>query len=116
MSEDDALTVALERGRELRLENRLEEALPYFEAALRVAPGCPRALAGYGATLARLGLTARAFEAYWEALRLQPAQPRIYAALASMYLQQGCVGSAVDCFRQAVELAPDNEILRSNLL
>ncbi len=116
MPTDDALAVHLERGRKLRLENRLEEALPHFEAALGVDPESPRAHAGYGATLARLGQTLRAVEAYWEALRIQPIQPRVYGALATMYLAEGRVESAVDCFRQAVAQAPDDEILRSNLL
>ena len=86
MPTDHALAVHLERGRKLRLENRLEEALPHFEAALRVDPGSACAHAGYGATLARLGQPARAAEAYWEALRLQPVQPRVYGAMATMYL------------------------------
>ena len=116
MPTDNALAAHLERGRKLRLENRLEEALPHFEAALRVDPGCARAYAGYGATLARLGQTARASEAYWEALRIQPVQPRIYGALATMYLAEGRVEPAVGCFRQAVAQAPNDEILRSNLL
>ena len=116
MPTDNALAVHLERGRKLRLENRLEEALAHFEAALRVDPGSARAQAGYGATLARLGQTARAMEAYWEALRIQPVQPRVYGALATMYLAEGRVGTAVDCFRKGVAQAPDDEILRSNLL
>ena len=89
MPTDKVLAVHLERGRKLRLENRLEEALPHFEAALRVDPESARAHAGYGATLARLGQTARAVEAYWEALRIQPIQPRVYGALATMYLDGG---------------------------
>src|SRR5260370_23851934 len=111
MPTDNALTVHLERGRKLRLENRLEEALPHFEAALRVDPGCARAHAGYGATLARLGQSARAVEAYWEALRIQPVQPRVYSALATMYLAERRVDSAAGCFPQAVAQAPDARIL-----
>jgi predicted O-linked N-acetylglucosamine transferase (SPINDLY family) len=116
MAADNALAVHLERGRKLRLENRLEEALGHFEEALRVDAGSARAHAGYGATLARLGESARAVEAYWEALRIQPLQPRIYGALATMYLAEGRVEPAVDCFRQALAQRPDDEILRSNLL
>lgn len=122
MSKDDTLTVHLERGRELRLEGRLEEALQTFVAALRQDAGCARAHAGYGGTLARLGQSARAIEAYWESLRLQPTQPaqatqaKIYGALASLYMEQGRAESAADCLRQAVAQAPDDEILRSNLL
>ena len=89
MSKGDTVTTHLERGRELRLENRLEEALSHFEAALHLDSTCARAHAGYGATLARLGHTSRAIEAYWESLRLQPVQPRIYGALANMYLEEG---------------------------
>jgi len=119
MSNDDTLTVHLERGRELRQEGRLEEALQNFEAALRLDARCARAQAGYGGTLARLGHAARAIEAYWESLRLQPAQPthaKIYAALGSLYLEQGRAEAAADCFRQAAAQEPDDEILRSNLL
>src|ERR1700752_4438705 len=116
MPTDKVLAAHLERGRRLRLENRLEDALAQFEAALQADRGCARAYAGYGATLARLGQPARAAEAYWEALRIHPVQPRIYGALATMYLAEGRVEPAVDCFRQAVAQAPDDEILRSNLL
>jgi protein O-GlcNAc transferase len=116
MSNDDTLTVHLERGRELRLEGRLEEAAQNFEAALRLDAGCARAHAGYGGTLARLGHPGRAIEAYWESLRIQPAQPRVYGALGSLYMEQGRADCAADCFRQAVAQEPDDEILRSNLL
>jgi protein O-GlcNAc transferase len=116
MPPDNAQAVHLELGRKLRLENRLEEALPHFEAALGLDPESARAHAGYGATLARLGQPARAMEAYLEALRIQPIQPRVYGALATMYLAEGRVDSAADCFREAVAQAPDDEILRSNLL
>jgi protein O-GlcNAc transferase len=116
MSKDDTLTVHLERGRELRLQGRLEEALQNFEAALRLDPGCARAHAGYGGTLARMGHPARAIEAYWESLGIQPNQPRVYGALGSLYMEQGRADCAADCFRQAVAQQPDDEILRSNLL
>jgi predicted O-linked N-acetylglucosamine transferase (SPINDLY family) len=58
----------------------------------------------------------RAIEAYWESLRLQVLQPRVYGALANLYLEDGRADSAADCLRQAVAQAPDDEILRSNLL
>jgi protein O-GlcNAc transferase len=116
MPNADTLAVHLAHGRELRLEDRLEEALPEFEAALRLDSQCARAHAGHGATLARLGHTGRAFEAYWEALHLQPVQPNIYGALAQMYREEGHAESAVDCLRQAVAQAPGDELLRSNFL
>ena len=116
MSKDGTAAIHLDQGRESRLANRLEEALDHFEAALRLDPECARAHAGYGATLARLGHTPRAIEAYWESLRLQVVQPRVYGALANLYLEDGRADSAADCFRQAVAQAPDDEILRSNLL
>src|SRR3954469_16612763 len=116
MSKDDTAAIHLERGRESRLANRLEEALTHFEAALRLDPECARAHAGYGATLARLGRAVRAVEAYWQSLRLQVVQPRVYGALANLYLEDGRADSAADCLRQAVAQAPDDEVLRSNLL
>jgi protein O-GlcNAc transferase len=116
MSNDSTLTVHLERGRELRLQGRLQEALQNFEAALRLDATCARAHAGYGGTLARMGHPARAIEAYWESLRIHPTQPRVYGALGSLYMEQGRADRAADCFRQAVEQEPDDEILRSNFL
>jgi protein O-GlcNAc transferase len=112
----DALSAHLERGRELRLDGRLEDALLEFEAALRLDACCARAHAGHGATLALLGATGDAIASYWESLQLQPAQPRIYAALAQMYLDAARPEYAVDCFRQAVALAPEDEILRSHFV
>lgn len=116
MSSHHPLAVHLERGRELRLEDRLEESLQHFEAALRLDPGCARAHAGYGGTLARLGQMSRAMDAYREALRIQPTQPRVYGALANLYMEQGRADRAAYCLRQAVAQEPDDEILRSNLL
>ena len=58
----------------------------------------------------------RAVEAYWQSLRLQVVQPRVYGALANLYLEEGRADSAADCLRQAVAQAPDDEVLRSNLL
>ncbi len=116
MSKARRLTVLLERGRELRLDGRLDEALQSFEAALRLDAECARAHAGYGGTVARLGNTARAIDAYWESLRIQPNQPRVHSALSSLYMDQGRADAAVDCLRLAVEQQPDDDILRSNLL
>jgi predicted O-linked N-acetylglucosamine transferase (SPINDLY family) len=106
----------LDRGRELRLEGRLDEALDCFVESLRLDPACARAHAGYGATLAKMGHYHMAMEAYWQCLRLQQLNPRVYAALADLYLQCGRAEPAVDCFRQAVLQAPTDENTHGNLL
>src|SRR5262245_9491591 len=46
---------SIERGRALRKDGRLAEALVQFEHALRLAPDLPRAHAGYAYTLVLLG-------------------------------------------------------------
>jgi len=109
-------TALLDRGRELRLEGRLDEALDCFSEALRLDPACPRAHAGYGATLAKMRHNGLAMEAYWQCLRLQPFNPRVWAALADLYLRCGRAEPAVDCYRQVVAQDPQDEISHGNLL
>ena len=106
----------LDRGRELRLEGRLSEAVECFENALRLDPACARAHAGYAATLGRLGRHTQAIASYWEALRLDPGNPRIWAALGNRYLEQGRAELAVDCYRQALSFDPNDELTRAVLL
>ena len=106
----------VDRGRELRLENRLEEALACFEAALRLDPAYARAHAGYAATLGKMGLHRRAIESYWEALRLGPDNAGVYTGLGNRYLAQGRADLAADCYRRAAALAPEDGAAHLDLL
>jgi protein O-GlcNAc transferase len=112
----ESATACLDRGRSLRLEGRLEEALECFQTALRLDPESARAHAGHAATLGRMGLHGQAIASYWEALRLDPGNPRIYSALGNRYLDQGRPELTVDCYRQALAVDPEDVLTRANLL
>src|SRR5260370_20707562 len=104
----------IERGRELRRQGRLAEALVLFENALRCAPDLPRAHAGHAATLVLLGRLREGIAGYQQAIRLQPDYTRAWNNLAGAYLKAGEAGLAVETYRRAA-LNPDFD-LHSNLL
>ena len=82
------------RGVTLALEEKEEEALAAFEAALGLEPTHVGAMAGKGRSLMQMGRTQAAIEAFTEASRLDPddAEHRLQAGLC--LLELGLVGRA----------------------
>ncbi|GAA0933242.1 tetratricopeptide repeat protein [Streptomyces thermoalcalitolerans] len=78
---EQAGDIAFERGNP-------EEALRYFDAALRLDPGRRTAAAGRGRTLAALGRTAEALRAYRRALAQRP-RPEHLLELGELYQSLG---------------------------
>jgi tetratricopeptide (TPR) repeat protein len=70
-----------------------EDALRHFQAAVRLDPDQPAALAGQGRALAALGRTQEALTAYQEALAHRPT-PKVALELAELYESLGLAREA----------------------
>lgn len=104
------------RGVALSLEEKEEEALAAFEAALVLEPTHVGALAGKGRTLAQMGRTQGALEAFTEASRLDPddAEHALQAGLC--LLELGLVGRAQGAFQKASRSDHDRHACATRVL
>ncbi len=98
----------LERAGQLAFERGdLEEALRYFQEAVRLDPDQRAALAGQGRTLAALGRTTEALNAYRMALAKQPC-PEYALEVGELYESLGLEQAALveyDLLRERVDSA-----------
>lgn len=102
--------VAIER-QALRLEGPmrtklLEEALPYFQRAIEIAPHFDDARQHQAFVLSQLGRYDQAIAAYHEFLRLRPGSPTGHRNLANLYVQLGKIDEALPLYQRSVELEP----------
>jgi len=93
-------------GREMLRERRWAEAIPWFEAALRIRPGLARPHLGLATAWAELGQRDRARE---ELLRATLADPELRPArerLARLREREGDLDGAIAQWREVVRIAP----------
>ena len=95
--------------------NRVSEALPYLEAAVRIDPDSPPARTDLGSALARMGRLPEAIGQFQEAIRLAPDAPIPHNNLGSALTQAGRIPDAIVEFQTALRLDPDYDEARRNL-
>lgn len=86
--------------------NRPAEAVPHFEAALRLKPESAPAHFNYGTALAAAGRYDDAVAQYQRALQLRPNYAIAHNNLASALLQLGRPQQALTSFREAARIEP----------
>ncbi len=96
----------------MRKLGRVEEAIPYYESAMRIdphriAPAYAEALNDFGAALWRAGKPAEAMDCYRHALRVRPDFPEAHYNLAGACEQQGRTNEALAHYEQALRIRPD---------
>jgi protein O-mannosyl-transferase len=95
---------------------RRDEAIHYFEWALRLKPDLPELHEGLGTLLAQDdGKHARALEHYEIALRLDSNRPTTLNQLGILRLRSGDPTGAVAAFQRSLELAPELASAGANL-
>ena len=87
--------------------NRPADAVPHFEAALRVKPGSAAAHFNYGTALAGAGRREEAVAQYQRALALRPDYAIAHNNLGTALLQLGRPQPALASFREAARIDPE---------
>jgi tetratricopeptide (TPR) repeat protein len=86
--------------------DRPADAVPHFEAALRLKPGSAAAHFNYGTALAAAGRREEAVAQYQQALALRPDYAIAHNNLGTMLLQLGRPQPALASFREAARIDP----------
>jgi tetratricopeptide (TPR) repeat protein len=94
---------------------QLAEAIPEYEAAIRLRPDFAEARSGYGDILARLGHRPEAVAQYEAALKFKPDLVPARERLAAMLLKDGRIEEAIAEYRRAVVIRPENALAQGNL-
>jgi tetratricopeptide (TPR) repeat protein len=106
----------LEKGRLKTGEGRIDEALPYFRAAVRVGPDSEAAHYDLAVVLEREGGLEEAEREFNAALKLSPEDGRAAGGLGEISLRKGDVKSAEQHFREALRCNPDDTAAKEYLL
>jgi tetratricopeptide (TPR) repeat protein len=104
---------AFNRGVELSMAQRDQDALLAFDEALRADPGHLGAMAGKGFSLARLGRLDAALETFIGASLLAPDDPNLQFQAGLCFLQLGQLAQARGCVQIAISKV-DFERIREN--
>ena len=94
---------------------RLAEALPYLETAVRINPDSPPAHTDLGSALAKTGRLPEAIVQFEAAINLAPDAPVPHNNLGSALTQEGRASEAIAEFQTALRLDPDYDEARRNL-
>ncbi len=101
-------------GKALHALGRLEEALPYYEMAIRDDPTHLRAHNDLGAALTELNRPNPAVMILKSAIRLMPNTAELHFNLGNAYTRQRRVANALSEFERAIELSPDFAVAHFN--
>ena len=107
ISAQDQAQALLAQGHTLEETGRIDLALERYEAALRVAPGFPRAHLNLGNALMAMGRAQEGIAAYERALALDPHYAGAHFNLGNACVQTGRLDDAVRSYEKACELKPD---------
>lgn len=99
----------------LERENRFDEAMEHYRAALEIKPELPAAHNALGEGLRRKKQFDQAIAHYREAIRMDPNYAEAYNNLGVAHLMQGRRHEAVRCFQEALRIKPDYSSPRRNL-
>lgn len=102
-------------GEALYREGRLDEARPYYVAALELNPSYADAHNNLALILYKQGQLDAAAEHYREAVRLRPAHAEAHNNFGVTLMKAGQFDAAVAQYREALRLEPDYGEAHSNL-
>jgi len=101
-------------GNDLLAQKKYEEAITYYDKALKIAPTCKEAWHNKGVALFNLGKYTDAVTCYEEALRLQPDNDSIWCNKGNALFRNGDYKEALVCYDKALEIAPGNSEAAKN--
>ncbi|MBI3695818.1 MAG: tetratricopeptide repeat protein [Acidobacteria bacterium] len=93
-------------GEALAAQNRLDEAIPHFEQALRIKPADAHALYNLGNAHQRHGDVQAAVQQFERAIQVEPTFAAAHNDLANCYTLLGRTDQAVDHYRRALAAQP----------
>lgn len=102
-------------GNELFADGRSAEAIPQYQAALKLRPDFAPAYCNLGNALMQVGRTDEAIAEYQQALKLDPGMVEAHSSLGAAYLVNGQTGEAIAQFREALRLHPGFIVAQHNL-
>jgi tetratricopeptide (TPR) repeat protein len=91
----------------LKKENDPENAVLYYQSAMRLDPGSPLTYNNLGVILEGKGMLDQATSLYQKALSIWPDYPDALNNLGNICLKQGRIDEAVSYFTKAIELKRD---------
>ena len=89
---------------------RVEEALPHFEAAVRIEPNAVEGWFNLGTAYSLLAEPAKALPAFEKAVAIAPNDAESHASLADAYFKLGNTEPARKAAARALELAPQHPV------
>ena len=104
--EHDFAAAHLELGLTYRAQNKLEDAIDYFQLAVHFAPRCVAAWIELGAALDSLGRADAALAACRQATMLDPPNCAAWLGLARLHKAREDWQLSIDCYRTAVACDP----------
>ena len=103
------------QGLSLAAQGAYDQAIPYYEKAIRLSPARDDAHSALGYALLRKGMIAGAIREYEESLHLNSRDPETHNNLANALLKQGRLDEAVPHLTQALRLRPGYPEAHDNL-
>ncbi len=104
-----------ERGKIVTKEGKLEQAVTYFQEAVRLKPDYVAAYNQLGNVLQVLGKTDEAIAAYEKILQINPNVAEAHCNLGNIWQIQGKVKEAIVAYQQALEIKPNFTLAHLNL-
>jgi len=95
-----------ELGDALRRAGKANEAVPFFEEALRRKPDSLSGWVGLGSTYESLRQYPKAVEVFQHAIRLAPSDGLLWQELGQIYINRGSKKQAMDALQESLALDP----------
>ncbi|MBI4416594.1 MAG: tetratricopeptide repeat protein [Euryarchaeota archaeon] len=107
-------TSAIAQGDKLVKEGRHEEALYYYDRAIRMGSKPASAWTSKGVAFKRLGRFDEAMRCHNTALKLDPGNEIAWCNKGDLYFRAGQMGNAIECYDKAIRKRPRYAIAWNN--
>jgi len=104
---DASANVHADRGLERLNAGEFEEAIAYFDEAVKLEPGNADAILGRGLCWHHIGEQENALSDYDEAIRLQPELAQAFAYRGALRVRRGETAAGMEDYGEAIRLQPE---------
>jgi Flp pilus assembly protein TadD len=105
---------AVAQGDRLVKQGRYQEALAYYERAIRMVRRPSYAWTSRGVAMKYLGRLDEALRCHENAIRLDPENEVAWCNLGTVYFKKGELGKALECYGKAIKIRPKYAIAWNN--
>src|SRR5215470_13745884 len=99
---------AYKQGADLQAKGRYQEAIPYFDEAIRLNPNYGSAYFNRAVSYKKLGENQKAIDDWTEAILVHPNDADAYSNRGGAYKDLGQLKRAIEDFDKAINLDPRN--------